>query len=154
MELDKNGNLANFYKWSYREYHLPQNFCDYFWLLIWAAIFFPITWLSYPLSCWTLTERVFKGFGVLLFLAATAFYISLWIESPFQTFKWSGITVSVCVGVLLFTFGGVALLGWWEDRKAEESDDPPKSILSEVMQMIREKKKSVKDNYCPKIDWI
>jgi hypothetical protein len=147
MKLDKNGKLARFYKWSYREVYLPTNFCSYFWALLLAAFLFPITWLSYPLDCWSLTERVWKSFCVFMGLVGTAFYISLWIESPFKT---GAVTFLVLVALVLLIAvigGGVWCLERWDSRQ------PKPTVISEVFEVVRGQVEAVKENYCPKIEW-
>lgn len=44
MKLNREGNLASFYRYFYLTGDMPNNFCNYFWLLVIAFICTPFTW--------------------------------------------------------------------------------------------------------------
>lgn len=152
MKLNRESKLARFYQWSYgeRPEWMPYNFCDYFWSLLWAMVVFPITWLSYPFDTYNLNERFWKGVGMWIFLTAIAYYIFLFIEYPYQTAKISGYVVGGIIGFIALVIGGVYCL----EKLEHDGETKKPSVLCEAWQIAVEKKNSVKDNYCPKIEWL
>jgi hypothetical protein len=148
MKLNSNGKLARFYQWSY-DAALPQNFCEYFWALAFAALFFPLTWMSYPWDSCMFSERVWKGFCVLATLALIAYGLAQWVEHPFEGTMIVLGCIGGTIGLVAIIIGGTFLL---ESLQDWESESKP-TLFGEIVEVLREKKDAVKENYCPKIDW-
>jgi hypothetical protein len=51
-KLDRDGSLANFYRYFYAKDTLPNNGCDYFWLLCLGFILMPFVWPAVLLNMW------------------------------------------------------------------------------------------------------
>jgi hypothetical protein len=149
MKLDKNGKLPRFYQWSYSEKDLPDNFCSYFWHVLWAIILFPVTWLSYPLPNYPpppIGIRFIIGIVGYFLLGLLAGLVYALLVNPFQTLKIAG-TIVGAIGALSATIFGFIYI----KERLDGSDE--KSVFTEIAEIVREKKKSVKENYCPKINW-
>ncbi len=51
-KLNRDGSLANFYRYFYAKETLPKNGCDYFWLICLAFVLIPFVWPAVFLNMW------------------------------------------------------------------------------------------------------
>jgi hypothetical protein len=147
MKLTRNGTLARLYEWSYNT-SVPPDLCTFFWGILIAAIFFPISWISFPFR---LREAdpggpslIIRFIVSLLLWAVLALVAWAGVEAyfnPWVALKWSGIiiggviaAVSIIVGLAYFFIESQT----WE----------------EVKSVVGERKQGFKEKYCPRIDWV
>lgn len=126
MRLNSKGKLAKFYMWLPPEdKKLPQDFCSYFWGLV---------------------ARVFFIFGmgglVVVSLVYWAVRFVLWLSHLIWAHKGPSLIV---LAFILF----IALSVWLSERKKKIKTE----ILSEAKAIISGKIDSVKNRYCPRIEW-
>jgi hypothetical protein len=149
MKLKKEGFLTRFYKWSYglNDAVLPTNFCEFFWSLVFAIAVSPLTILSLPLQLlipglkentdWSMKARICAPLAIIVCVTLLTFLGITVFNNP-------GTSLMI-VGVLVLFGLLLALLVWKSDSLSE--------LQKETNQVIEEKYKSVKENYCPKIEW-
>jgi len=145
MKLTRNGTLARLYEWTY-ERSVPRDLCTFFWGLLFAVLFFPITWTTYPFKFPEagVVGRVFVGIGLwgglsLIAFATVQAYIN--VDGFLRVMEAVGIIVGAIVGLVLLIAG----VGYFfiESQTWEE-----------VKSVVGERKQSFKEKYCPRIDWI
>jgi hypothetical protein len=154
MNLNTDGLLTRFYKRTYHrhDYELPTNFCSFFWKLFFAVSLLPATWWTY--LCEDFVDRAIDngGFmskrvainmmflllafilGVILWAIGAAFWYHLYVAS------------SVTGGILVFATILYVVM-------RVRNDDDPLDVFADVADVVAAKVESVKDGYCPRIEW-
>lgn len=152
MQLKTDGAVTRFYKRTFflADYDLPKNFCGFFWKLIIAFIVLPITWWTYrvddkpgrdsPID--DFGSRVGLGVAVPIMLAIVLLIIFGILVTAVSYPKVSTVVASV----ILFA----VLTVWLNTRR---NGNPVERFTHEVLDIATTKVESVKDNYCPRIDW-
>jgi hypothetical protein len=142
MKLNYSGKLARFYRWSF-DSDVPSNLCTLFWGLLFATLFFPITWASLPFDCSNFVERIVKGFIVLGGLVLAGLFLTyLWLVPGFffiPALVVGGILLVICL-IFLIGFVCTEIL-------------PNSTTWQEVKDVVRERKDGFKGRYCPKVEW-
>jgi len=154
MKLTKNNSWHyKFWKLNYAGWfgndEPNENFCDYFWALVWATLMLPITWIG----------LIYKGisgetgaFGRNIVNTLMAYAVlslaGVFIGTTVKHGFWAILgplliilAVSVVILLIVYYFKEVF---------------PQSSVsrnLSETSDIIGEGWKSFKGKYCPKIDW-
>lgn len=144
MRLSKNGYLAQLYRWSYGTWRMPNNLCIYFWKLLFAIVVFPITWISYPFHFDHIVIRIIASLVCCFFLALFARLILGVFENPYFALEVLFYVGRIIAGFIVL----IALVVLY----ALLEENPPE-IVSETLKIIQAKKESVKDKFCPKIEW-
>lgn len=145
MQLNTNGRLAQFYRWTY-DRKCPNDLCTFFWKLLFATVVFPITWLTYPWDLDHVAKRVFAGIAMWVGLLAVAGIASVTLGGDLFFVYIIGGLAAIAVGCVLLVgtgVGAVAGVGFGYRKVVE----------SEIVQVVVERKRAFKDNYCPRIDW-
>lgn len=154
MKLKKDGLITRFYKWSfsYGDDQLTQNFCGYFWSVVFAFIFLPFTaWSAAVGLTWPEFRKSDPPFGVRIVMGGVCYVICaalvmLGIKlylAPVDTLIGIGVAVSIAASVSLLMYVFVI-----RDKTSQIG-----KALDEARDLIVEKVESVKEGYCPKIDW-
>jgi hypothetical protein len=146
MHLSKHNLITRFYMWTYgkTEEYLPKDFCSYFWSVLFATLILPLTIWSWPIqhiktfdldqnTDWTWAGRC----GVLVFafifgVAGYGMVLGVIIH------PW--IMLGVFISAALITLGMISVV-------------IGKGLLGEATHLLKAKTDSVKDKYCPVIEW-
>ena len=152
MKLNNTNPITQFYKWSHgkSDRGLTKNFCTYFWGLVLATIFLPLTIWTYPVqrwlgeymdlednTDWILAGRagfslgIFAGLGVLIWIGSGVYFYP--------------ITALIIVGIA----GAPAVFFWAIFRKNAKA----RSLAGSAMEIVSEAATSTKERYCPRIEW-
>lgn len=172
MILNKNGKLAQLYAWFYNQYkweyhddytrkqipNPPKSLCAFFWTTLIAAVLFPITWISYPFKRINCIVRFFLSLFLWALLTGVGFVVGALLNADAADL-WAVFTAvfAVLAGLLavvviaLFIIAVTVLL---PSAIIEVRNSVVKwETYREVTSVIRTKKESFFENYCPKIEW-
>ena len=147
MKLTENSLHAKLYKFAYLTNDLSDNLCAYFWKMIFSI---PVIMLSFPLNTLiyffdknAYKERVLPTIGLIIlniFLLALLFVlIMIFIISPMNG---DFIPMIVFLSIASLITGMIFLF-----------ISNYKFKTPEIFEIISEKIKSTKENYCPRIEW-
>jgi hypothetical protein len=127
--------------------YLTTNFCEFFWSLMFAALISPVTILSLPFQLflpelrendnWTVKGRLFAPLAVIFVIFLMILLGKVLVENPVVSLSSIGV-----LAILFFT-------GFLLARKSERIGE----LKDEAREIFSQKFKSVKENYCPKIEW-
>lgn len=146
MEVNLNNKswLATFYKYTYGE--LTYNLCNFFWGTIYAIVWLPITWPTYPLGyVFNIKSYTCKLWGRILLGILTyiiANLLFLWILSFFYFPEkawfalWIILSALGCIAVLFIVISTSIIV--------RESD---------TWELTGSYFKAVKKGICPQITW-
>lgn len=155
MKLNNNGSIAKFYRWSYgrgRYDNLPPDLCSFFWKTLFALLIAPFSvWTLFPQrltftwkdNCdWNIAGRLFGGILTAGLFVLTAYLVFVCFTHPYEAVKTIGIIVGATLALLA---GGFVLFVLFHLEEKES--------VREFKQVVKEKFRSAKDGYCPRITW-
>jgi hypothetical protein len=168
MKLSKTGKIARFYAWNYgvgKTYgwetkEFPKSFCPFFWALVFAVLFIPFTgWSLLRDKIFTQSNDASNMFGLrvitgiisyltLILLGVLGWYIYVYPREFITAVSWIlGLmaTIVVATGTLYYFF--------WRSWAWEMVTEAGSELIVEAFTIAATKKASIKQNYCPKIDW-
>lgn len=148
IKLSRDGRLHQLYRYTYDSYP-TSSFCPFFWKVLIAAALLPVTWVSYPFRATNVIWRALYSLIIWAIFITTAFVVSQGIAEP-KVFWVVAIVIGVLVGFVIAV--GLAALAC---AGIEEAALRTKDFIqtNEVIAVVRTRKESVMDRYCPKIDW-
>lgn len=146
--MKKDGKIAKFYKYSNGSNELPNNLCNYFWALVFMIV-------SLPLTFWTYIPRINSGYNDDYKFRTGFSIITLIIVSLLLfAFAFTGTLIYRYPQVMILVLGIPSILGifyWLAVRN--HPGNPVKELVSDTSTILVNKVKSVKEGYCPKIEW-
>lgn len=146
MKMNKSNKAIQFYKWSYgyKDSELDTNFCSFFWKFIVALILSPITVFSLPVQS-AISEfkdngewRIYGRIVPFVFIAS-AVYLVIFVVTVAITYPVAFFSVLLVLLLLL----GIAYHMFFKKNE----------FVSDTGKIIKEKVKSAKEGYCPRITW-
>lgn len=151
MKINKNSLSTRFYTWTYgiSKNQLPTNFCAYFWLWVSALLFLPVTFFSAIIQFSFIGRKMdlsenetwsFSGRCGIFFLLLTALMCLTAVSILLA------VSPALTVSILLLIAVLVLFCYLHSNKKFPLKD-------TEVFNIVREKIKSVKEGYCPKIEY-
>ena len=154
MNLTKKTWHYNFWKlnygysnWSKQEPN--NNFCDYFWALVWALCMLPVTWIGLLIKYFTDDDvsSMKDSFTITLLTYVGIFLVTMFIIA---TFKFKS---AFLLPILFVVGGGIALFAitYYFVEVYPETDFA--NNISESKDIVKESWKSFKGKYFPQIKW-
>lgn len=149
MELNSTGSIARFYCWSYGLHfaNLPPDFCMFFWKLLLALLVLPVTvWTLLPQKIlrlgnleWSLGGRFLAGNFTALLIAVAVHIVTAIASAPYESFTAILKILSAIAVVTALLAAGIYVSN--------------SRLKNEFAEIAKTKTSSVKDKYCPKINW-
>lgn len=154
IKLHGQGLLARYYEWAYDVYHMPENFCEYFWKLIFALALMPLIWLSYPIKREGIGVRIAASIGVLLalFLLAVLITLSYTYFDTFLMLLFASVIIVLTIVAILALVAGSDIT--CEYVRHTDTFKQVKRTASEAKIIWKGRKEAVLNRYCPKIEWV
>lgn len=178
MKLTKNSWHHTFYMLTYGK-ESNHNFCDYFWSLVFAMILLPVSWVSYIIWSLASSEKKYKpeyycekreqwiADEEMTFMEKyMRNHAPLWFKS-FISVAVQLVIFGIISGLIFhtrqflvtsayFILGSVVIasviIGIYKFSKSSTVEKIDKNV-SEIRKIAKEGVKSIKEKYCPRIDW-
>lgn len=158
MQINKNGYIAQFYKWTYgldnQELGRLKNFCAFFWMYVVALLFIPLTLPSYPVVKLIDKKNIGLPFSFKLLITLGYVMLAIGIIAFFddEKFRIAVYIVIGCFVVVGLVIGVVIGLCHYLTNE-EDSNNKVSNFFREMKSMAVTKKDSFINNWCPKIKW-
>lgn len=157
MEINKNTWHAKFYYWSYKD--RPDSLCPYFWKLLLAIVFLPLTWLGYIIPYFR--KNLYMTISTYIMITASAYlFVFMGYILGYEYFRGLSLVVATAIGTLVFVLGTSLLLlfGWFvliylPEKLSKQRINSWYEKKEPKTNLIKERYKAFKGRYCPKIDW-
>lgn len=161
MNISRRSVFNKLYEYTY--FKSPENnFCPFFWYSLIAIIILPITFITNVTKCYRIADYYYNSiengtrnnFLVLVVRVTSFFMFTLLISILLLNvcFLISGIyqnpmralyVISIIVGLIISIVFGITGFAFITS----------KNVYKDTKNIIKTKKESVMDKYCPKINW-
>lgn len=152
IKLSRNGRLHQLYTFTYNDW-ADRNFCPFFWRTLIAVLLLPVTWISYPFLTANVISRVFLSALIWAAFVGVAILTSIGLRDAEFAWAFVYVAIGLCVIGVAILVGVLIVVGIVEGVPVAKDAIQERISQSEIVGVIRTKKESVMDRYCPKIDW-
>lgn len=144
IELNKDSYIVRYYKWFYNTHYLTTYFCNFFWKLIFALVLFPVVFITFIFRI--------KNIGF-FYRILTSILIWIFLITQFHMIYFGKYLEFLSIMLELFLMISIILISSVIIVFICVFVPETKFNKIEVFKIVKAKKESLINKYCPKINW-